>query len=75
MDVNSHLNSVTKVGFRKQINYMKFMKVCILVLQKQLSIKSDFCNQIIKCQTILTRININNSVYMYFATIIWKAVS
>ena len=34
IDVNSHVKSVMKVGFREQINYMKFMKVCILVLQK-----------------------------------------
>ena len=32
MDVNSHLKSVMKVGFREQINYMKSMKVCILVV-------------------------------------------
>ena len=38
MDVNSHLKSVMKVGFREQINYMKFMKVCILVVN--LSTKS-----------------------------------
>ena len=42
-----------KVGFKEQINYMKFMKVCVLVLQKQLSIKSDFATKFIKCQTIL----------------------
>ena len=55
MDVNSHVKSVMKVGFREQINYMKFMKVCVLVLQKQLSIKSDFAIKFIKCQTILIR--------------------
>ena len=38
MDVNSHVKSVMKVGFREQINYMKFMKVCILVVN--LSTKS-----------------------------------
>ena len=38
MDVNSHVSSVVKVGFRAQINYIKFMKVCVLVLQKQVSI-------------------------------------
>ena len=27
MDVNSHVKSVIKVGFREQINYMKFMKI------------------------------------------------
>ena len=53
MDVISHVKSVMKVGFREQINYMKFMKVCVLVLQKQLSIKSDFAIKFIKCQTIL----------------------
>ena len=36
MDVISHVNSVMKVGFTEQINNMKFMKVCVLVLQKQL---------------------------------------
>ena len=47
MDVNSHVKSVMKVGFREQINYMKFMKVCVLVLQKQLvKYKVWFCNQI-----------------------------
>ena len=53
MDVISHVKSVMKVGFREQINYMKFMKVCILVIQKQVSIKSDFAIKFIKCQTIL----------------------
>ena len=38
MDVNSNVSSVVKVGFRAQINYIKFMKVCVLVLQKQVSI-------------------------------------
>ena len=42
-----------KVGFREQINYMKFMKVCVLVLQKHSSIKSDFVIKFIKCETIL----------------------
>ena len=47
MDVNSHVKSVMKVGFREQINYMKFMKVCVLVLQKHLvKYKVWFCNQI-----------------------------
>ena len=55
MGVNSHVKSVMKVGFREQINYMKFMKVCVLVLQKQLSIKSDFAIKFIKCQTVLIR--------------------
>ena len=32
MDVNWHVKNVMKVGFREQINYMKFMKVCILVV-------------------------------------------
>ena len=31
MDVNSYVKSVMKVGFREQINYMKLMKVWILV--------------------------------------------
>ena len=53
MDVISHVKSVMKVGLREQINYMKFMKVCVLVLQKQLSIKSDFATKFIKCQTVL----------------------
>ena len=44
-----------KVGFREQINYMNFMKACVLVLQKQLSIKSDFAMKFIKCQAILIR--------------------
>ena len=55
MDVISHVKSVMKVGFSEQINYMKFMKVCVLVLQKQLSIKSDFAIKFIKYQTILIR--------------------
>ena len=55
MDVISHVKIVVKVGFREQINYMNFMKVCVLVLQKQLSIKSDFAIKFIKCQTILIR--------------------
>ena len=29
MDVISHVKSVMKVGFREQINYMEFMKVCM----------------------------------------------
>ena len=36
MDVISHVKIVVKLGFREQINYVKFMKVCVLVLQKQL---------------------------------------
>ena len=36
MDVISHVKSIMKVGFREQINYMKFMTACALVLQKQL---------------------------------------
>ena len=55
IDVISHVKSVMKVVFREQINYMKFMKVCVLVLQKQLSIKPDFAVKFIKCQTILIR--------------------
>ena len=31
MDVNSHAKSVMNVGFREQINHMKFMKLCILI--------------------------------------------
>ena len=47
MHVISHVNCVMKVGFREQINYMKFMKLCILGLQKQLvKYKGWFCNQI-----------------------------
>ena len=47
VDVNSHVKSVIKVGLREQINYLKFMKVCVLVLQKQLvKYKVWFCNQI-----------------------------
>ena len=53
MDLISRLKSVVKVGFKEQINCMKFMKICVLVLQKQLSIKSDFAIKFIKCQTIL----------------------
>ena len=41
MDVISHVKSVMKVRFREQVNYMKFMKVWVLVLQKQSSMKSD----------------------------------
>ena len=55
MDVNSHVKSVIKVGCREQINYMKFINVCVLVIQKQWSIKSDFAIKFIKCQTISTR--------------------
>ena len=55
MDVNSHVKGVMKVGFREEINYMKFVKVCVLILQKQCSIKSDFAIKFIKCQTISTR--------------------
>ena len=36
MDMNLHMKSVVKVGFREQINHMTFMKICVLVLQKQL---------------------------------------
>ena len=49
MDVISHVKSVMKVGFRfrDQMNYMMFMKGCVLVLQKQLvKYKVWFCNQI-----------------------------
>ena len=53
MNVISRVKSVMKVGFREQINYMKFMKVCVLVLQKHSSIKSDFVIKFIKCETIL----------------------
>ena len=53
MDVISHVKSVMKVGFTEQINYTKFMKVCVLVLQKQLIIKSDFAIKFTRCQTIL----------------------
>ena len=49
MDVISHVKSVMKIGFREQINYMKFTEVCVLVLQKQLNIKSDFAIKFIKC--------------------------
>ena len=47
MDVISHVKSVMKVGFREQINYMKFLKECVLVLQKHLvKYKVWFCNQV-----------------------------
>ena len=55
MNVISRVKSVMKVVLREQINFMKFMKVRVLVLQKQLIIKSDFAIKFIKCQTILIR--------------------
>ena len=55
MDVNSHVISVMKIGFREEISDMKFIKVYVLVLQKKWSIKSDFTIKFIKCQIISTR--------------------
>ena len=66
----THTWSVMKVGFREQINFMKFIKVCVLALEKQWSIKYDFAIKFIKCQTIsYTNIHIKSNEKYSFITV------